>query len=60
MRIMFHLDQIEGKPEELTNFRVAEAVTELCDRDFNNNGLNAEVVAKMILLQIDARKGGAK
>lgn len=55
MRIEYHL---EYGTEKITNFNLAEAVVNVCDEDYNHNGLNAEVVAKMILLQIDARKGG--
>lgn len=43
--------------EKITNFRVAEAVFDLCT---TNLDLDAEAVAKMILLQIDAKKGGAE
>ena len=54
MKITFHLD---NGNEKVTNFCVAEAVVNLCD-DTHNLELNAEVVAKMMLLQVDSRKGG--
>lgn len=57
MRITYNLD--DGN-EKMTNFKIAEAIIELCDEDFNNTGLDAEVVAKMILLEIDKRKGGVE
>ena len=53
MRIMYHL---ENETEKITNFNIAQSVIELCDEDFKNEGLDAEVVAKMMLLQIDARR----
>lgn len=56
MRITYHLD---AGNEKMTNFKIAEAIIELCDEDFNNTGLDAEVVAKMMLLEIDKRKAGA-
>jgi hypothetical protein len=56
MRITYHLD---AGNEKMTNFKIAEAIIELCDEGFNNTGLDAEVVAKMILLEIDKRKVGA-
>lgn len=55
MRIEYHF---EHENEKITNFQIAEAVLNLCDGDDNHSGLDAEVVAKMLLLQIDARKGG--
>ncbi len=55
MRIEYHLDDAN---EKITNFKIAEAIIDLCDWDFNN-GLDSEAVAKMILVQIDAMKGGA-
>ena len=59
MQIMCHRETYpDGKTEPLTNFRIAKAIINFCDEDYNAEGLNAEVVAKMILLQIDARKGG--
>lgn len=59
MQIMYHCETYpNGESETLTNFRIAEAIINLCDEDYNKTGLNAEVVAKMILIQIDARKGG--
>lgn len=42
--------------DNVNNFSLAEAVYAECLRD--DFPLNAEVVAKMILLQVDARKGG--
>jgi hypothetical protein len=55
---MYHLDH---EKENITNFNIAQAVIELCDDTHPTcNELNAEVVAKMILLQIDAMKEGAK
>ena len=56
MKIMFHL---EHGQEKISNFNLAEALVNLCDEDYNHDSLNAEVVAKMILLQIEAREGGA-
>lgn len=55
MDIIFKL---EHGNEEVTNFRIAEAVVNTC-KDYHNPELNAEVIARMILLQIDAEKGGA-
>ena len=55
MRIEYHL---EHGNEKITNFDIAKAILDLCDEDYSHEGLDAEVVAKMILLQIDARKGG--
>lgn len=49
MKIYFECD--EG--ENMTNFRVAEAIVNLCDLHWE---LNAETVAKMILLQVDTEK----
>lgn len=49
MNIYFKCD----KGETITNFRVAEAVINLCNEGWE---LSAETVAKMILLQIDAEK----
>lgn len=56
MRITFHLDREDDK---ITNFRVAEAVIDLCN-DYHNScrELDAETVAKMILLQIGTSEGG--
>ena len=53
MKIYFNLEENETS----NNFRVAEAVFNLCDKCWE---LDAEAVAKMILLQVDARKGGAE
>ena len=49
MNIYFNLDE----DEKMTNFRVAEAVINLCKPDWE---LNAETIAKMILLQIESQK----
>jgi hypothetical protein len=51
MKIYYNLDE----EERMTNFRVAESVVNLCATEW---GLDAEAIAKMILLQIDAEKGG--
>ena len=52
MKIYYHLD----KPEEkITNFNIAESITNFCDEVYNVD-LDAEAVAKMILIQIDSRK----
>ena len=52
MNIVFNL---EHGNEKMTNFCIAEAVINLCDDTHEScDGLNAEIVAKMILLQ----KGG--
>ena len=57
MRIMFHSEEyIDGTGEIPTNFRVAEAVINLAN---NDDRIDAATVAKMILLQIDAKKCGA-
>ena len=40
--------------ERLTNFKIAEAVVEVCETNFE---LDAEAVAKMILAQAEATKG---
>ena len=53
MQIYYHLDE----EEKITNFRVAESVVNLCATEFE---LDAEAIAKMILLQIDAKKGGER
>ena len=47
-----------GKNEVPTNFNVAEAVLRVCSNCNSRALLNAEVVAKMILLQIESMKGG--
>ena len=49
MNIYFKCD--EG--ENMTNFRVAEAVINLCNEGWE---LSAEAVAKMILLQVEVEK----
>lgn len=42
------------EPEErLTNFKIAEAVTEVCETNFE---LDAEAVAKMILAQAESNE----
>jgi hypothetical protein len=51
MKIYYNLDE----EERITNFRVAESVVNLCATEWE---LDAEVVAKMILLQLNALKGG--
>ena len=54
MKIHYNLDE----EEKITNFRVAESVVNLCATEWE---LDAEAVAKMILVQIDAKmKGGAE
>ena len=53
MDIIFKL---EHGNEKVTNFRIAEAVVDTCN-DYHHSDLNAEVIARMILLQIDAEKG---
>ena len=53
MQIYYHLHE----EEKITNFRVAESVVNLCTTECE---LDAEAIAKMILLQIDAKKGGAQ
>ncbi len=56
MRITYHLDDGNDK---ITNFKIAEAIIDLCnDRHETCRELDAEIVAKMILLQIDTLKGG--
>jgi hypothetical protein len=57
MRIEFHY---EDESEKITNFRLAEAVLNLCNSGFNNKEFDAEVIAKMLLLEVDARKGCAE
>jgi hypothetical protein len=57
MRITYHLDDGNDK---ITNFKIAEAIIDLCNDEHETcRELNAETVAKMILLQIDAVKEGA-
>lgn len=56
MKIYCHLNK-PGE-EKITNFNIAEAITNFCDEVYNVD-LDAEAVAKMILIQIDSRKGGA-
>ncbi len=56
MRIMFHLEEYpDGTTETPTNFRVAEAIVNLSNDD---DRIDAETVAKMILLQVE--KGGGE
>lgn len=56
MQIMFHLEEYpNGKTETPTNFRIAEAIVNLSKDD---DRIDAATVAKMILLQVDAMKGG--
>ena len=58
MRIVYHLDDGNDK---ITNFKVAEAIIELCNDEHKTcRELDAETVAKMILLQTDTLKGGAE
>jgi hypothetical protein len=53
---MFHLEEYpNGTTETPTNFRVAEAIVDLSNDD---DRIDAETIAKMILLQVDAMKGG--
>lgn len=54
MTITYHLDDGNDK---ITNFKIAEAIIELCN-DETCRELNAETIAKMILLQTDTLKGG--
>lgn len=51
MDIIFKL---EHGNEKVTNFRIAEAVVDTCN-DYHLD-LNAEVIARMILLQIDHQR----
>lgn len=53
MKITYNLEiQPNGTSEKLTNFRIAEAIINLCDDEHNTwMELDAEIVAKMILLQ---------
>lgn len=53
MKIFFRLET----DEKITNFRVAEAVVNLCNEGYE---LDAEAIAKMILLQVDTTKEGDK
>ena len=53
MQIYYNLD--EG--EKITNFRVAESVVNLCTTNYE---LDAGAIAKMILLQVDAKGDGAE
>jgi hypothetical protein len=48
----------EHEKDKMTNFALAQAIIDVCDEGYNIEGLDAEVVAKMVLLQIDAWKGG--
>lgn len=58
MRIAYHADDGNDK---ITNFKVAEAIVDLCNDEHEScKELDAEIVAKMILLQINAEKGGAE
>lgn len=58
MKIAYHLDDGNDK---ITNFKVAEAVVDLCNDSHKScNTLDAEIVAKMILLQTDILKGGVQ
>lgn len=52
---MYIIWQLEHNNEKVTNFNMAEAVVKFCDDTHEScEGLDAEIVAKMILLQ----KGG--
>lgn len=53
MQIYYNLDE----EEKITNFRVAESVVNLCTTEYE---LDAEAIAKMILLQVDSMKGGVE
>lgn len=56
MKITYHLDDGNDK---MTNFKIAEAVIDLCNGERETcRELDAETVAKMILLQTDTLKGG--
>lgn len=56
MRIVYHLDDGNDK---ITNFNIAEAIIRLCNNENEScRELNAETIAKMILLQTDTLKGG--
>lgn len=56
MRITFRRDDENDK---ITNFKVAEAIIDLCNDNHNScRELGAEIIAKMILLQTDTLKGG--
>ena len=58
MRIAYHLDDGNDK---ITNFKVAEVIIELCNGVHETcRELNAETIAKMILLQTDTLKGGER
>ena len=52
MRIMFNLDE-DDNCKLPTNFRVAEAIINLCNHD---DRIDAEAVAKMILVQVETNK----
>ena len=56
MRIVYHLENVNDK---ITNFRIAEAIIGLCNDEHETcRELNAETIAKMILLQTETLKGG--
>ena len=56
MRIAYNLDDGNDK---MTNFKIAEAIIDLCNDEHETcRELDAEIVAKMILLQIDGLRGG--
>ena len=44
---------IYGKDEKPSNFCVAEAIVNLCNEGW---GIDAEAIAKMILVQVEANK----
>ena len=62
MEILFEMKEYaNGEVEELTNFRVAEAVINLCDnRHSSCKELDAEVVARMILLERERSNNNAE
>ena len=47
-----------NETETINNFNFAEAIYAECERD--DLKLNAETIAKMILLQVGLEKGGAE
>ena len=56
MRITYRLDNANDK---ITNFKIAEAIIDLCNAEHETcRELNAETIAKMIILQTDTLKGG--
>lgn len=56
MKITYRLDDGNDK---ITNFKIAEAIIDLCNDEHETcRRLDAEAIAKMILLQTDALKSG--